>query len=322
MLSTVYEIAPSRVLKKYSQQDLKALIAADSTPLWIDINQRDTESLTEFLHSLEIHPLALEACLETVPDSHIGIYEKSLFIGLPIVLNANNKDHSFLTILCLPGKLITIHEDPIPALNDIVENYSSSITFRLANTSAVLYQILDHIVDQEIALALKVRDTIDKLEKSFETEEFEDPASEIDRLRRQAIHFEAILEDQYYCVSSLQSIESSAFSVEGIHDYIRDIMYHQNHAVKSVGRQIDRLTALRQLFLLQLQDKTNKRLQILTIVSTIFLPLMLITGIYGMNFQQMPELSWQYGYPLVLLSMGVTAAGLILWIAHKGWFKL
>jgi len=322
MLYTIHEIDSSRVLKKHSQQDLKTLTAADNTPLWIDINQRDTTFLTDVLNSLEVHPLALEACLETVPDSRIGIYEKSLFIGLPTLLNANNKHRTFLTILCLPGKIITIHEDPIPALNDIVENYSSSITFRLANTSAVLYQILDHIVDQEIALGLKIRETIDKVEKSFETEESEDPAAEINQLRRQAIHLEAILEDQYYCVAFLQSIESSAFSVEGIHDYIRDIVYHLDHAVTSVGRQIDRLTALRQHFLLQLQDKTNKRLQILTIVSTIFLPLMLITGIYGMNFHNMPELSWQYGYPLALSFMGITAAGLIWWIARKGWFKL
>lgn len=321
MQHTIYKIDSSRTLKKHHNQDLNSLTTASSGALWIDINRRDATSLTEFLRSLEVHPLALEACLETVPNSHIGVYEKSLFVGLPISTNSGKKRRTFLSILCLPGKLVTIHEDPIPALDDIVENFSVSIAFHLANTSAVLYQILDYIVDQEIIFGLNIRDRIDDLEESFETEGAEDLPTETDQLRRQAIRLEAILEDQHYCVTALQSIESSAFSVEGLHDYIHDVINHLDHAVTSVGRQIDRLTSLRQHFLLQLQDKTNKRLQILTIVSAIFLPLMLITGIYGMNFHYMPELSWQYGYPATLLFMGVSAAGLIWWLAGKGWFK-
>ena len=130
-------------------------------------------------------------------------------------------------------------------------------------------------------------------------------------LKRKTVLLESILEDQHLCVSSLQTIESAAFSVEGIQDYIRDAIAHLDHAVRSVDRQIDRLTSLSQHFLFNLQDKTNKRLQILTIASAIFLPMMLVTGIYGMNFRYMPELSWHYGYPGALLLICLIAAGLL-----------
>ena len=321
MNTKVYEVSSKRTLAERKPATLASVTVSDISPIWIDIEQRNPDTLTDFLHSLEIHPLALEACLETVPDSRIGIYEKSLFIGLPVLLDWESKERTFLTILCLPGKLVTIHEDPLPALNNIIENFSSSITFHRASTSAVLYQILDYIIDQEIVMGLEVRDMIDALEESFEIEEPADLPARTDRLRRRAIRLEAVLEDQHYCVMALQSIESSAFSVEHMQDYFRDAINHLDHAVTSVGRQIDRLTSLRQHFLLQLQDKTNKRLQILTIVSAIFLPLMLVTGIYGMNFRYMPELLWRYGYPATLMFMAVTAAVLIWWLAGKGWFK-
>jgi len=73
--------------------------------------------------------------------------------------------------------------------------------------------------------------------------------------------------------------------------------------------------------LLTLQDKTNSRLKLLTILSGVFLPLMLLVGIYGMNFRYMPELQWHFGYPLVITMMASIAGGL-LWIFYrKGWFK-
>lgn len=321
MTYKVYEISSKRTIIERTPDNTVPVTVSDISQAWIDIVQRDSTKLVELLNSLDVHPLALEASLEKVPNSRIGIYEKSLFIGLPILLDLEKRSRTFLTILCLPGKLITIHEEPLPALNNIIENFSSSISFHSADTSAVLYQMLDYIIDQEIVVGLKIRDMIDALEESFEAGKEVDLAARTDRLRRQAIRLEAILEDQHYCVTALQSIESAAFNVANMKDYFRDLINHLDHAVTSVGRQIDRLTSLRQHFLLQLQDKTNKRLQILTIVSAIFLPLMLVTGIYGMNFRYMPELLWHYGYPATLMFMAVTAAGLIWWLAGKGWFK-
>jgi len=193
--------------------------------------------------------------------------------------------------------------------------------FHAANTSAALYQLLAVIFDRGIVLTLEAHERIDRLEEALETESVLDLPDETRSLKHKTVLLEAILEDQHHCVSSLKTIESVAFSVEGIQDYIRDAIAHLDHTVRSVGRQIDRLTSLRQHFLLQLQDKANKRLQILTMVSAIFLPLMLVTGIYGMNFRHMPELSWRYGYPAALLFMGLVAAGLLWALARKGWFK-
>ncbi|MCF6289584.1 MAG: magnesium transporter CorA family protein [Desulfobacterales bacterium] len=318
----VYEIDPDRMLKKRPHPGLASpAVPGGALPVWIDITRRDPGPLTEFLRSLKVHPLALEACLETVPNSRIGVYGKSLFIGLPMLLDWADHGRTFLSILCLPGILITIHEKPVPMLDSIKKDFTAAMQFHAPNTSAVLYQILDFIIDRQIVLTLEVREKIDNLEEALEAESVMDLPGETRSLKRKAVLLEAILEDQHHCVSSLQTIESAAFNVGDIQDYIRDAIAHLDHTVRSVGRQLDRLTSLRQHFLLQLQDKTNKRLQILTIVSTIFLPLMLVTGIYGMNFRHMPELSWRYGYAGALLLMCLIAAGLLWALARKGWFK-
>lgn len=317
----IYEIDSNRVLKKRPHTDLTSLAVPGAVPVWIDINRRDPVLLTEVLRSFDVHPLALKSCLETVPNSRIGVYGKSLFIGLPMLLDWADKDRIFLSILCLPGILVTIHEKSVQMLDSIKKDFTSAMQFHAANTSAALYQLLDVIIDREIVLTLEAHERIDRLEEALETESVLDLPDETRSLKHKTVLLEAILEDQHHCVSSLQTIESVAFSVEGIQDYIRDAIAHLDHAVRSVGRQIDRLTSLRQHFLLQLQDKANKRLQILTMVSAIFLPMMLVTGIYGMNFRHMPELSWRYGYPAALLFMGLVAAGFLWVLARKGWFK-
>jgi len=77
---------------------------------------------------------------------------------------------------------------------------------------------------------------------------------------------------------------------------------------------------LHQYNVLTLQDTTNNRLRLLTIISAIFLPLTLVAGIYGMNFERMPELSWSFGYPLVLGIMVLIGAGMLWLFYRRGWF--
>jgi len=127
MKYTIYEIDSNRVLKKSPLTNLTMLTLPGTPPVWVDIERGNPDSLKEFLSSLDVHALAIEACLERVPNSRIGIYGKSLFIGLPMLLDWADKDRTFLTILCLPGILVTIHEKPVPVLDSIKEDFLSAM---------------------------------------------------------------------------------------------------------------------------------------------------------------------------------------------------
>lgn len=115
--------------------------------------------------------------------------------------------------------------------------------------------------------------------------------------------------------------ETDPLSIQGLREYFHDAVSHLEHSLRYVERMETRLSELHQHFLLILQNKTNDRLKIITILSAVFMPLTLVAGIYGMNFHYMPELKWHYSYPLVLLVMIALAAGLMAFFYHKGWFK-
>ena len=288
---------------------------------WFDIAQPDPAALTEFLSPLQLHPLVLEGCLDMEAGSRIAPYERALFIKLPTQLAWDNLTQSFLSIICLPSSIITIHESSIPALESIAREFSSAVRFPTLSTSAILYQILDRLIDEDMAFVLEARRTIESLEETIDLDPKSVHIEQILVTKQLVSRLSITFEDQRHCVAALQTAESEIFDIRDFREYFRDSLSHLEYALRSVGRQQARLAEVHQHYLLTLQDKTNKRIKLLTIISAIFMPLTLITGIYGMNFRYMPELKWPYSYPLVIAVM-IAIAVALLWIFYrKGWFK-
>jgi len=321
METRIFKLNTEGFLEHNSQVDIVKRYPPDDAKIWVDIRRTGSDDLKTFLTELKLHPLAVKACLEVLPKCRFGAYGQSLFIGLPLLISCDDRDRTFLSVLCLPRMLITIHETKIPVLDSIVEQFRASMRFHTVSTSAVLYQNLDLIIDQHLVFTQEIRAEIEHLEEEIDQELDLNITEKAQMLKRRILLLEAVLEDQHYCLSALQSVESKSFSIDGLQDYFRDSLSHLDHAVRSVGRQIDRLSSIHQLRQLKLQDKTNKRLQILTVVSAIFMPLMLVTGIYGMNFQHMPELSWPYGYFVTIFLMLVIGLIMLWYFYRNDWFN-
>ncbi len=289
-------------------------------PFWVDMTGPDEAALKEFLSPLRLHPLILETSLDPSAGTRIAPYEQALLIKLPTQPRWDRIDQSFLTIICLPHAVLTIHDAAVPVLTDMAKEFSTAVRFHTQSTSAVIYQILDRLIDEDMAYALEARREIDSLEEAIDREEELDIDKALtlkQRLARLSITFE----EQHHCVTTLQAIESEFLDFKDFREYYRDSLANLEYAIRSVNRQQAHLSELRQHYMVTLQDRTNKRLRLLTIISAIFMPLTLIAGIYGMNFRHMPELEWRCGYPAVLAVMLAIAAGL-LWIFHRrGWFR-
>jgi len=285
-------------------------------PFWVDCTGPDPASLSELFLPLSLHPLVLEGCLDPATGVSIAPFEQSLFIKIPLHPSWDSLTPIFLTIVVLPYAVITVHDTLIPILERMARDFSSAARFRVVGTSAILYQILDHVIDEDMVFTLEARRAIDALEETMDQEEDAVEIDEILLLKRRVSGLTATFEDQRYGVTSLQTVESDAFELEESREYFRDLLAHLESTVRSLGRQQTHLAELHQHHLLTLQDKTNSRLKLLMIISGVFLPLMLIVGIYGMNFRNMPELHWRYGYPLVLTMMAIIGGGL-LWVFYK-----
>jgi len=317
----IFQLNENRYMEPSTASTLPAAHGDGEKIHWFDVNQPDAAALTAFLSPLQLHPLILEGCLDMESASRIAPYERALFIKLPVQLAWDSTNHLFLSIVCLPSSIITIHESAIPALDDIEREFSSAVRFRSLSTSAILYQILDHLIDEDMAFVLEVRRTIESLEEAIDLDPESVQIEQILVVKRLVSHLSMTFEDQRHCVAALQTAESEVFNIQDFREYFRDSLSHLEYVLRSAGRQQARLAEIHQHYLLTLQDKTNKRINLLTIVSAIFMPLTLITGIYGMNFRFMPELKWSYSYPLVIALMVLIAAVLLFVFQRKGWFR-
>jgi len=289
---------------------------------WIDVKNPDATGLTELLSPFEPHPLVMERCLDRDTSSGISPYENIVLIQLPERIAWDDQARSLMSILCLPQLIITLHTRTVSVLEDLEENFTAVLGHHAVSTSAILYLILDHLTDEATAFALLARQAIDTLDGAInEGVETDQIGQRILTLKRIVAHSEIIMEEQHHCLTALLSIDTDPLSIQGFREYFHDAVSHLEHSLRYVERMETHLSELHQHFLLILQNKTNDRLKILTMLSAVFMPLTLIAGIYGMNFYYMPELKWHYSYPLILLVMIALAAGLLAFLYRKGWFK-
>jgi magnesium transporter len=315
-----FRLTDDRSLKECEVDDVVGC-ADKSSVCWVDILQGGTDSPAECLRSLEFHPLAIAACSDLAPAARLVVYGKSLFMGLPTLTAWDGADRAFLFVVCLPGMLVTIHKTEIPALSHLFEQYTEGMRFHGDSTSAIFYQIIDHIIDEDVAFTLRTRDEVARLDNLLEADSVDGLSRQSRPLKRRLARLVATFEDQLYCVGTLQTIESGSFRVEGSQDYFRDAVSHLDHASRVANRQLAHMDAIQQEYQLKLQNKANDRLRLLTVVSTIFIPLSLIAGIYGMNFRNMPELHWQHAYFGVLGTMVILASGMLWGFYRAGWFR-
>ncbi len=290
-------------------------------PCWIRVQKPERGELEQFLAPFHLHPLVLEGCLEPARNSRIVPFEQSLFLEFPTQSAWDDSRPAFLSMVCLAQALITIEEEPIPVVAEIAADYAGDMRLHGATATALVYQVLDRLIDHDLVFAVEARRQVDRVEARFDEDSDSLAVAEILALKRRVAHLSITCEDQVHCLAALQTAESRVFRIGPLREYFRDAMGHLDHALRSIARLETRLAELHQHYLLTLQDRAESRLRLLTIVSAIFLPLSLITGIYGMNFRNMPELGWTLGYPTVLAVM-VIIAWVMLWVFHtKGWFR-
>jgi len=114
--------------------------------------------------------------------------------------------------------------------------------------------------------------------------------------------------------------EGSSLVSDSTRVYLRDVYDHTIHAIDTLETYRDMISGMLDIYLSSTSNRMNEVMKVLTIIATIFIPLTFIAGIYGMNFRYMPELKWRWGYPGVLLIMGVISAFMVYFFKKKKWF--
>jgi magnesium transporter len=310
------------------ETDLAALPKLREDPqisIWLDL-QDPTEAESRVLTDVfQFHPLAIEDMLQDYGHPKLDLYDGYVFLIVHgINFDTLDLDRSFvvdtleLDLFAGPNFVVTHHSDPpLRSIRDLHKDVRDT-SHRPWVTVRLLHRMLDRLVDNYLPVMEKIGCRIDDLEEKV----IQNPTPDlllhvleakktIHRLRRMTNHQRGILESLARGHIDLIPRDSLVF--------YRDIFDHFVRVADLAETYREEVQGAIDAYLSVSANKTNEIMKALTQISTVMLPLTFIAGIYGMNFDIMPELKWTYGYPFALALMLLTAVGIIVWFRRRHW---
>ncbi len=195
----------------------------------------------------------------------------------------------------------------------------SSGRVRARKSDYLLYRLMDIIVDNYYNVLDEVGLQIERIEDHIYKNPSNKEFSDIQRIKKELIYLRKALYPLRDAVSKLVKDESG-FIESGTVRYFADVYDHVVHLIDSLDTYKDLTSSLMDIHINTMNTRMNEIMKVLTVISTIFIPLTFIVGIYGMNFDHMPELHAIWGYPAVMLIMGAIVFGMISYFRYKKWF--
>ena len=287
---------------------------------WFDIEADDPEELNNFLAPLDLHPVQLSRCLDAIDDPGVVSYGKTLLMEYPAAFDQGSDAPAYLTILLRAPLMVTIRHGLVPELDDLMRNLTADRAPALHHLPQVIYLILDQFADLNVEAQIDTRDRILNLAKTLAEDPNSVSAGELSQLRWQVNKLVSLIENQLYCVTGLNASDNAALHEPHRKAYIQDLVSEAEIAQRGVYRLEARVNDLYNDYQMAGNDRVEKRLRLLTIVSVITLPLGLIAGLLGMNVGGVPGTTFTFGFGTVVLIMIVIIAIQYFYFKRSGWF--
>ena len=287
---------------------------------WFDIQEANAEELRQFLAPLDLHPLQLARCLDSVDDPGILSFGKSVLMEYPAAFDQQSAERAYLTILLRSPALITARHGPVPALDELVKSLMEDKATPVTHLAQLLYLILDQFADLNVEAQINIREQILHLAQSIMEKPEAVNAGALSRVRWQVENLVSLVEDQLYCISSLNASDNEALLDPHQKAFIQDLASEMEIAQRGVYRLEARVNDLHSDYQMAGNDRVERRLRLLTIVSAITLPLGLIAGLLGMNVGGLPGIGLPAGFIIVVVLMVLIVALEYWYFRRKGWF--
>ncbi|MBT2696010.1 magnesium/cobalt transporter CorA [Bacillus sp. ISL-40] len=281
---------------------------------WVDFEEPtnvETKLLSEFFH---FHPLAIEDCLHFIQRPNMNYYDGVLFF----VLHSLSKTIRCEEIDVFVGEnyVVSFHKEKDEAIDMVKQKLFASKEMEKVGPLFVLHSIIDELVDCYFPILHQIEDKLNEYEEKEASskkiiEEVYEIRRELIRLRKTIIPMRDLL---YRMINSKRIQETKQ-----IHHYFSDIYDHLMKLTDIVASNQDVTSDMRENYMSIQSNRMNSIMMTLTVITTIFMPLTFIVGVYGMNFDHMPELHWQYGYFITLGVMAIIVIVMIFWFYKKGW---
>lgn len=283
--------------------------------LWIGIGDPTEEEMDRVASALSLHPLAVEDALEAHQRPKVDRYADHTFVSIRTVSYSDDDITTHeVNIFLGSNYLLTVRHGGRPltgarsSAEEMIEHLSHGPT-------AALYAVVDNIVDHYEEVAVELEIDVQEVEESVFSTQRSSDSSRIYRLKRETLEFRrAVLPLR----EPLQRLAMNAES-EQARPYFRDIADHLSRAAETIDSIDHLLDNALQAHLAQLSVQQNEDMRKLTAGATIFAVPTAIAGIYGMNFEHMPELTWTYGYPACVALIATLCVGIYWRFKRSGW---
>lgn len=330
----VHKLSTSYSLIRYDENDFKTFEnisvkevienIGENTSNWLIISGfGDTEGLENIGNHFGISSLILEDIFNVEHLPKVEDSGNSLFItlkNLELKDAKKNIDTGQISIFLGQNILITFQEEKTSLFEPVIERLKSAKgKGRFRQEDFLAYLLIDHIVDKYYLLLDYCEDQVESLEKDL----FKD--SRLDNALR-FLNFKKMLALMRRTIYPFKeeirylTREESVVISETTRVHLKDIHDHLNHIIQSIDNYREMVSALLDLQAAHASNRMNGIMKTLTLVSTIFIPLTFAVGIYGMNFRNMPELEWKYGYYVFMLLMLLLGSGMYFYMKRRRWF--
>ncbi|TSI06217.1 magnesium/cobalt transporter CorA [Lysinibacillus sp. BW-2-10] len=303
--------------------DIHSAVLSDYKWFWVDFSEPTEEELKHLSDTFHFHPLAIEDCVHDFQRPKLDYYNNYTFYVTHLVREDNEKlVKEELDFFVGENCIVTFHK--VPSL-EVTKVWNRIITLdSLVNWDAhyVFYEILDKIVDNYFPLIYKIEDELEKMIENTNNNSMNQLMNELFETRNRLLnllHTVNPMRDLLYRM--LNSHHLNLNRVEERREYFSDIYDHLLKLSEMVMTNREVTADIRDSYLSLNSHQTNNVMKLLTIITSIFAPLTFIAGIYGMNFENIPELRWENGYFFSLGLMMVIGVVMLLWFRKKGWFK-
>jgi len=290
---------------------------------WIHLNNLKTSELETIAESFDIHSLIIEDIKNTDQLPKLEANDNHLFFTLKFLRSSLLSDTiEFEHVVFILGENFIISgQQRTQDLFGEVKQWINADKGKIRKKSAdyLFYLLLDYVVDNYYYVLENLRELVELLEDELIENTNINYTNKIHGIKKQLNTSRKFLFPAREAINELKKEETNLIERNNA-IYFNDVYDHIEHLIALSESFRETVTSLIEMNTSNLSTNMNKVMQRLTVVSTVFIPLTFIVGMYGMNFEFMPELKWQYSYPILLLFMFLVAAGITLYMKMKRWF--
>ena len=296
----------------------------DKPPVtWINVDGLHEVQVVEKIGAhFGIHPLVLEDIVNTGQRTKAEEFEAYIYIVLKMLVYDETVGHitaEQVSLILGPGFLFSFQEKEGDVFDFVRERIRKARgRIRKSGCDYLAYALMDAVVDHYFVILERLGDKIELIETQLLEKPTPRILEDIHRLKREMIFFRKQVWPLREVINSLIK-EPSELIQESTDIFLRDVYDHTIQVIDTIESLRDVLSGLSDLYLSTVSNRMNEVMKVLTIIATIFIPLTFIAGIYGMNFEFMPELKWHWAYPTLWAVLLIVSILMVMWFRRKEW---